>query len=116
MMPEFVSNYTGKRSLDVRKAVRYIDSAYQEGDKILSFLEGFNFYMEGKHPVEPYLGSWYHSGWSDRLSRYQNDDNRLWIVFMDSRDGVNPELKEWLHEHAKLKLEVSDRRFDYTFR
>jgi hypothetical protein len=116
MAPEFISNYTGKRSLDVRKAVKYVDDAFEEGDKILSFMKGFNFYMEGKHETEPYVGAWYHSGWDRRLAKYMDDPSRLWIILLESRDGVNPGLKKWLHTNARLKMEIFEKRFDYTFR
>ncbi|MBU0755774.1 MAG: glycosyltransferase family 39 protein [Planctomycetes bacterium] len=116
MLPGFVSNYTGKRSLDVRRAVEYMKDHYQEGDKILSFLEGFNFYLGPGYELEPYLGNWYHSGWDEKLKIYEDDPDRLWIIYMDSRDGVSPSLKKWLSTHARLVLEVSDKRFDYTFK
>jgi hypothetical protein len=116
MLPEFVSNYTGKKSLDVRKAVEYVNDSFQEGDKILSFLKGFNYYMEKKHPTEPYVGAWYHTGWDKRLAKYLDDPSRLWIVLIESRDGVNPGLQKWLHTHTRLKMEVFEKRFDYTFR
>lgn len=116
MLPEFASNYTGKGSLDVRHAVKYVKNNFEEGDKILSFLEGFNFYLGPEYDTEPYLGTWYHSGWDKKLARYENDPQRLWIVFMDSRGGVAPSLKKWLHEHARLVHEVPEKRFDYTYK
>ncbi|MFH1999214.1 MAG: hypothetical protein ABIK28_06015, partial [Planctomycetota bacterium] len=116
MLPEFASNYTGKSSLDVRQAVSYVKKNYQEGDKILSFLEGFNYYLGPGYKIEPYLGTWYHSGWDKRLKKYENDPHRLWIVYMDSRGGVATSLKEWLHKHTRLVLEVPEKRYDYTFK
>jgi len=116
MLPEFASNYTGKRSLDVRHAVSYVKDNYKEGDKILSFLEGFNFYMGPEFDTEPYLGTWYHSGWEKKLKIYEDEPERLWIVYMESRGGVAPSLKKWLHTHARLVYEVPEKRFDYTFK
>jgi hypothetical protein len=116
MLPEFISNYTGKRSLDVRKVVEYVQDSYQEGDKILSFLIEFNFYLEEDYDIEPYLGATYQSNWKARLKKYENDPSRVWILFKEGRDAVSPELKEWLQEHAQLKLEVIEKRYDYTYR
>jgi 4-amino-4-deoxy-L-arabinose transferase-like glycosyltransferase len=116
MMPEFVSNYSGKRSMDARVAVEYLKEHYREGDKILSFLEGFNFYLGPDYKTEDYLGTWYHSGWDQKLRKYERDPHRLWIVYIEARDGVSPSLKRWLSEHARLVLEVPEKRFDYTFK
>jgi hypothetical protein len=116
MMPEFISTYTGKRSLDIRKAVEFVESSYVQGDRILSFMIEFNFYLGEEYNIEPYLGAVYQPDWKARLKRYDQDRRRLWIVFKEGRGAVNPELKRWLHEKTRLMLEVVEKRYDYTYR
>jgi len=116
MLPEFLSHYTGKKTLDVREAVRYVEKSFRNGDKILNFHIGFSFYWKDKSKFEPFLGGTYSPGTSSKLTKYENNSNRLWIVLTESRRERAWKLKNWLLENTKLVWEKPEKRYDYTFR
>jgi uncharacterized membrane protein len=57
LTPELLSHYTGRRSLDVRDAVAYIDSARRPGDVVIAFPDEFDYYARDRFPVTPALGA-----------------------------------------------------------
>lgn len=118
MVPEFVSHYTGRQSLDVRKAVNYIETHRHSGDVVLSFSDTFDYYARKKYPVVDGLG---HSrvrghdrgeGMDDAIG----DHERAWVMVSRGRKPLARDLEDWLSAHGRLVWRLPERRFDYTFR
>lgn len=116
MLPNFVSQYLGKYSADIRSAVEYLDTNYRDGDKILFFPPGFKHYAANSYKLEPYVGGPYLSGLPKKLAVYEKDSHRLWIILEVPRSGVNHELSDWLFKHTRLVWEKFEKRYDYTFK
>lgn len=116
MMPDFVSHYMGRGSLDWRKAVAFVQQGSKKGDRILSFEPGFNFYWADRKQFDPFIGTIFQSGLTSKLHGYENKQEPLWIVTKEPRQGIHPELKSWLLKNTKVVWELCEKRYDYTFR
>jgi hypothetical protein len=116
LTPEFVSHYTGRRSLDVRDAVAYVERARRAGDVVISFRNEFDYYAREKFPVM------YRPGGNPRVARPDwpatmdaavADHGRAWVVVDSTRAPLARDLESWLSEHGALVWRRSERRFDY---
>ena len=117
MVPEAASHYTGRRSLHIRDVVAFIDRSYQPGDRLLSFMTGFDHYSEGRYTMERRPGSAFENkNWGEVLRPYLENDGRLWIILPARRNPLNRRLEVWLTENAQLKWRRYEERFDYTHR
>jgi hypothetical protein len=118
LLPEFASNYTGRNSLDVRDTLRFVEEQFQEGDRVMSFVGGFNHYTKRTYkldriPGNPYDGS---VNWEKAFAALQVDGTRMWIVVPVSRKLPAPRLNRWLMENGRLAWRDTAVRFDYTHR
>ena len=118
MTPEFISHYTGKHSLDIRKAVSYIERQRQPGDVVLSFSDTFDFYARERYPVVDGLGHARVSGndRAERMAEAIGDHERAWVVVSRGRRRLARDLENWLTSHSRLVWRLPETRFDYTFR
>ena len=118
MTPEFISHYTGRHSLDVRKAVSYIERQRQPGDVVLSFSDTFDFYARKRYPVVDGLGHARVRGndRAERMAEAIGDHERAWVVVSRGRKPLARDLEDWLTSHSRLVWRLPEKRFDYTFR
>ena len=118
MTPEFISHYTGKNSLDVHKAVTYIEARHQPGDLVLSFSDTFKFYAREKYPVVRGPGHRRVSreNRTERMFEAIGDHERAWVVVLQGRRPLARDLEDWLTSHSRLVWRLPEKRFDYTFR
>lgn len=119
MMPEFVSHYTGRKSLDFRDAVAFVEDAYQPGDRILTLVALCNFfphYARQEYPLELSFGDPYDASvrWSEQLEPYEHFNGRLWVIVQARRRPVAPELESWLLANGSLVWQQFAHRFDYA--
>lgn len=118
LTPELLSHYTGKRSLDVRDAVDYVDAARRPGDIVLSFPVEFDYYARGKFPVTHGIGN-PRVVRRDRPERIRDaiaGHKRVWVVVETGRKPLARDLEDWLGEHGSLVWRRSEKRFDYIYR
>lgn len=116
MLPEFASEYTSRRTLDPREAIRYVEQSYQPGDKIVNLLGGGSHYWDARYPVEDLPGTAYHEDidWLKLLEPYRDPGQRLWVVVPLRRQEIARSLRRWLAENASLVWERQATRYDYT--
>jgi uncharacterized membrane protein len=118
MLPEFISYYTGRRTLDVREAIEFVENAYQPADRILSFVPGanFQFYAKGEYSLERYPGYPYDNAvdWKRALQPYKEGGRRLWILLPVRRHPLAEGLESWLLCNASLVWRKNELRYDYS--
>lgn len=114
MVPEFVSHYTDKKSLDVRDVVAFVNRNYQEGDRVVSTDAGFPYYFADHHPVEEDLGHTQdnQNDWNEVLDPYKDGTGRVWIVLRNARAPLARGLEQWLLKNATLVWRKSAVRYD----
>jgi hypothetical protein len=122
MAPEFVSYYTGHKSLDVRNIVNVLKKRYQPGDRIYSAVGGLERYSRldpsvEEFPLDPVLGNVHnnHVDWSEKLRQYENTKQCTWFVMPVSRKPLAKSLEHWLTNHTKRVWRKYANRIDYTF-
>ena len=114
MLPEFVSYYTSKQSLDVRDAIKFVERDFQVGDKVLPLVDGFEYYsnMElEKLPRSAYVES---IDWPTELQPYAKSKDRLWVIVPLRRKEISAKLRKWLSENTSLIWQKQSNRYDYT--
>lgn len=116
MLPEMVSHYTGKRSLDFREVVEFVEQQYVPGDHILSLKNGFSNYASRTYPMEPYPGNPYDNSidWQQVLTKSSASAGRLWIILPLQRNPLANGLEQWLLSNAQLMWRKQAKRLDYT--
>lgn len=120
MLPEFVSHYTGRKGLDVRQPVAFVERAYAPGDRVLSLVNGFDRYVKREpstYRLLPWPGTPYDESvdWDRLLSNAVPQSGRLWILLPLRRKPLAPSLENWLLCHARLAWRRASGRFDYTY-
>jgi hypothetical protein len=114
LLPEMVSHYTGKKSLDVRDAIEFIENAYQPGDRVLSFDVGFIYYAKDKFLLENDPGNPYVSkNWQEILEPYETKKHRTWIILNRYRKPYAKQLEAWLIKNTSLMWRKFQKRYDY---
>lgn len=116
MLPELISHYTGKATLDIREVVAFVDNAYRPGDRILNNT-GFSYYSRREIQLEPWFGNPYNDGkdWKAVLKPYAASAHRTWIILPIRRGPLAKGLETWLLSNARLVWRRYSKRFDYTF-
>lgn len=118
LAPELLSHYTGRRSLDIRDAVDYIDAARRPGDVVISFPVEFDYYARDRFPVMHGLGN-------PRVIRRDRPEwisttvaghERAWVVVDAGRKPLARDLETWFGEHGALVWRRSEKRYDYLVR
>lgn len=115
MLPEFISHYSGKKSLDVREVVSFVNQRYQPGDKVLSFVREFDYYGSDRFSIEPRIAPAHSRGskWIEPLDAYKDDGERLWVILNTYRKPVAKELDKWLLANGALVWHSYETRLDY---
>jgi hypothetical protein len=118
LLPEFVSHYTGHRSLDVRETISFIQPRLEPGDEVLPMVSGFSHYAKDSIPLAFRPGSPFDSSvnWGETLSESSSNAVRLWIVVPAGRQRYASQFEKWLGENAHLVWRKYEKRFDYTYR
>ena len=119
MLPETVSYYTGRASLDYREVISYLDGAYEEGDEILAFAgaAGLRYYGKKEWNVRSNLPYSYNDNarWKKHLNNFQcSQHGRLWVFVPVRRGSLAKPLRKWLFDKGALKWRSTARRFDYS--
>jgi len=116
LMPEWVSHYSGKKSLDIRETVEFVAELYQPGDRVLTFETGFNHYSDHKYAKEQYPGHPYDNAvsWAQELQTYNDSDQRTWIILPVRRTPLAEGLENWLLENTRLVWRKNEKRYDYS--
>jgi hypothetical protein len=118
LTPELLSHYTGRKSLDVRAAVRYIDAERRPGDVVISFPIEFDYYARNTFPVT-------HGTGNPRVARPDRPEgiaaavagyDRAWVIVDNGRKPLARDLQRWLGEHGALVWRRSEKRYDYIVR
>lgn len=118
MLPETVSYYTAKSSLDYRDIFPFLEREYREDDKIVAFAVGVGLTHYGNSDWEvrtnvPYPYNEF-ARWPERLAEYECPDTRLWVLVPIRRAPLASPLRKWLFESASLKYRTVAKRFDYS--
>lgn len=118
LTPELLSHYTGRRSLDVRDAVAYIDAARRPGDVVLSFPVEFDYYARDKFPVTHGIGNprVVRRDRPERIGTAVAGHERAWVVVDAGRKPLARDLEKWFGEHGSLVWRRSETRYDYIVR
>ncbi len=117
-IPEFVSYYSGKLTHDVREIVEFMSIHHKKGDKIISYVNGFNYYANETYTLEKRPGYLYSNreNWHEYLDKYKNDEFKTWILLPVKNKKLNGHFQKWLFNNAKLVWRSRSKRFDYTLR
>jgi hypothetical protein len=117
LMPGFVSNYTGKNSLDVREAIEIIEQGYTPGDRIIIFGETMKYYFKKSYPFDIMLGAKNGEAkkWDNVLKNLKDQKQRAWILLDTYRNTpLSPDFEHWLRENASMIWRKYEKRYDYT--
>lgn len=81
MLPEMISHYSSKMSLDERHIISYLESSYRPGDKVLTFPTAVEHYAKNRFDFvrRPAISS-SNIDWNSALKEYSESKERLWIV------------------------------------
>lgn len=109
-LPELVSYYQDGNRHDYRSAASYIQSHFQEGDRIAAYSPKLIQYYSANLPMPERL---HQIEVVNELKQLTQQKNRLWIIISSGRSGVSMELRQWLTENCSLKWRAIQRRFDY---
>jgi hypothetical protein len=119
MLPQTVSQYVGRNSLDFREAVKFVEKNYQPGDRVLSYVQGgqygFNRYSKKNYTLESrYGGNPYHNSvdWEQTLKNYENEQQRMWILLNVWRRPLVRDFETWLMTNASLVWRKYENRYD----
>lgn len=115
LLPDVVSHYSGRKSLDFREAIEFVESNYRHGDRILS-LFNFNYYSDKRYALEKYPGYPYDNEvpWREKLKAYEGGDGRVWIILPVRRQPLAEGLEAWLMDNARLVWRRTEVRYDYS--
>ncbi len=118
MVPELVSHYSGRTSLDFREVVGFVDRSYRPGDRILVFQSAFRYYASKEYMLEPYPGRPYGDkvDWQNTLKKYEAGPQRVWFILPVRRKPLARDLEAWLFDNASLVWRKYEKRYDYTVR
>jgi len=117
-LPEFISYYTGRSTHDVREVVDYLEEHYQADDRVISYINGFNYYADEKYTLEKRPGYLYSkkADWSGFLQNYQNKKFNTWVLLPVTNKQLNKNFENWLFSNSRLVWRSNSLRFDYTIR
>lgn len=116
LLPEMISHYTGRKSLDFRDAIEFVQSEYHSGDNIASYIIGFDYYANFDYTTVASLGYPYDNNvnWKQKLNSYRDVKGRTWIILPIRRKPLAKDLEDWLIKNAKLMWRKYAVRYDYT--
>lgn len=116
MVPETVSYYTSRTTLDYRDAISYLEREYEKGDEILDFVGGLKGYGDEGWIVREKLPYVYddNARWGRHLKDLRCTDHRVWIFVPIRRGPLAAPLRGWLFDRAVLKWRVTAKRYDYS--
>jgi hypothetical protein len=119
LLPQTVSHYVGRNSLNFREVVSFIENNYQPGDRILSYVQGgeygFNRYANRNYVLEKrYGGNPYRKSvdWENILNNYDNKRHRMWIILNIWRRPLVNKFETWLMANASLVWRKHETRYD----
>lgn len=115
LVPSFASHYLAKISLNFESAEAYVASELKAGDKVLSFIPGFEANSTSPYELLPFISFERDNGteWSDALNNVLEEDENLWIVISSKRKPIARKLEHWLFCNAKLVWQDHAVRVDY---
>ena len=116
MLPETLSFFTNKKSLDIREPVAFMEREYKEGDKVVAFVFGLDTYSEREYDIVPYVGHPYDNAvnWDKKLGDVVGaENNRVWLVVQAGRKPYARGLERWLSCNTNLVWRKNSKRFDY---
>ena len=117
ILPETVSHYTGKQSLNSKQAVEFVKNAYLPGDQIRTFKGAYKYYFGDSYPVDSrYLGSSTNNNvkWREILETYKDGEGRVWFILDVYRTPLAKGIEDWLMENASLVWRKFEKRYDYN--
>ena len=116
MLPEAVSHYSGRLTLDYRDAISYLQEQHQQGDEILTFSGGFALYSDTEWKIRKDLPFPYHENapWQETLADLQCQDHRIWVFAPVRRAPLATPLKDFLFDRAAVKWRATEVRYDYS--
>ena len=117
LLPEFASFYTGRMTLDLREAIRYVTSRQQQGDMIVSLMGDGRYYWPADRPKQKLPGNAYvkNVDWEAKLQPWVEEQRRIWLLVPVKRKKIAPKLQAWLGEHAHMVWQDQSKRYDYTY-
>ena len=114
LLPSFISNYTGKSSLDIRDAKSYLDQVVQEDDYIVVFSTTTAYSLAEEFPpnrIVLFINSMFSI---EDLERLDTNSGKKWILMITNRNtSYTSPLYVWLLEHTSLVWRKYDKRYDY---
>ena len=118
MLPETLSYYTDRSSLDYRDVIPYLDEEYQQGDEIFAFVAGagLRHYGSDQWSIKVALPYPYNENarWKKHLNDYYCPDHRVWAFVPIRRSSLAQPLRNWLFNAGSLKWRATSKRFDYS--
>jgi uncharacterized membrane protein len=119
ILPETVSHYTARQSLNSKQAVEFVKNAYQPGDRIRTFKAVYKYYFGNNFSVESDKLGYPLSNnveWGQKLKPYKGGKGRVWFILDVYRKPLAKGLEAWLMENASLIWRKFEKRYDYNVR
>lgn len=116
LLPEMVSHYTARKSLDFRDAIEFVQGEYQPGDSVASYIIGFDYYANFEYTKIDSFDYAYDNNvnWKKKLNAYKDVKGHVWIILPIRRHPLAKDLEAWLIKNATLMWRKSAVRYDYT--
>jgi hypothetical protein len=118
LAPSWISHYTEKQSLDIRKLTAFVEKEYRPDDYVVSAVWEFDYYVRDWLPSPVHIGHPASSTapWAETLQGYKQTGSRTWIILPVWRQSLAPQLESWLLRNARLVWRKLAKRMDYTIR
>jgi Dolichyl-phosphate-mannose-protein mannosyltransferase len=115
LLPSFTSHYLAKKSLNFDNAEAFVASEITSGDKVLSFIPGFELDASPPYELLPFISFERDNSidWIIELGKVVPSKQNLWILVSSKRKPIAQSLEKWLQCNAKLVWQKHATRLDY---
>lgn len=114
MSVSFLSYYTGRKSLDIKEPIDYVESRYRESDEVIVFGPSVKYNFKDEMKIKSVPSK---SVWRGGITTVDVTQGRMWIIVDTYRSSsLRGGMHGWLMKHASLKWRKEETRFDYTQR
>jgi len=119
MLPETLSHFLGRSTLDLRDVTSFVEQTYEPQDRVAPLINEHNFfqyYANFSYPEEGVLGDPLDPGvdWLSVMKPFASHAHCSWVVVPIRRRPISPDLEAWLFKNAQLVWRKISRRYDYN--
>lgn len=114
MLPDTLSHYTAKKSLNAKHAVAGLLEHYEDGDLVVSQHPGFSFYVSKHVDLAPWVTAQAlaSQSWQAILDEHSANCRTVFIALPIRRTPHPVPLENWLRENTQMIWRKSATRYD----